>query len=320
MFLKKCLGGMVIALAGLSMAQAADLKKVDVTAIVEHPALDAIHKGVVEGLKQAGYEEGKTVKVRYQSAQGNTSTAAQIARQFVGENPDVIVAIGTPSAQAVAAATKKIPLVFSAVTDPVAAQLVKSEAASGTNITGASDRLDLKSQIELIKEIAPNAKTLGMVYNPGEANSAATVKQFKEVLPQYGMTLIEAAAPRTVDVSSAARKLVGKVDVVYSNNDNNVSAAYETLAKVLNEAKVPLVASDPANVKRGAVASYGTDYESLGLETSKIVLEILNGKDPGTIPYHLTQNQVLILNQKAAKKQGVTFSQKLLDSAKTIIE
>nr|WP_156929915.1 ABC transporter substrate-binding protein [Brackiella oedipodis] len=311
---------MVIALAGLSMAQAADLKKVDVTAIVEHPALDAIHKGVVEGLKQAGYEEGKTVKVRYQSAQGNTSTAAQIARQFVGENPDVIVAIGTPSAQAVAAATKKIPLVFSAVTDPVAAQLVKSEAASGTNITGASDRLDLKSQIELIKEIAPNAKTLGMVYNPGEANSAATVKQFKEVLPQYGMTLIEAAAPRTVDVSSAARKLVGKVDVVYSNNDNNVSAAYETLAKVLNEAKVPLVASDPANVKRGAVASYGTDYESLGLETSKIVLEILNGKDPGTIPYHLTQNQVLILNQKAAKKQGVTFSQKLLDSAKTIIE
>ncbi|HQY50420.1 MAG TPA: ABC transporter substrate binding protein, partial [Thermomonas sp.] len=145
----------------------AQQKSVAVTAIVEHPALDAVRDGVKEGLAAAGFEEGKNLKWQYQSAQGNTGTAAQIARKFIGDRVDVIVAIATPSAQAVAAATRDIPLVYSAVTDPVAAKLVPSMAASGTNITGASDALELDKQIDLIKRVAPNAKRVGMVYNPG---------------------------------------------------------------------------------------------------------------------------------------------------------
>src|SRR5690606_33111189 len=132
-------------------------------AIVEHPALDAVRDGVKEALTAAGYEEGKNLKWQYQSAQGNTGTAAQIARKFIGDKSDVIVAIATPSAQAVAAASKDIPLVYSAVTDPVAAKLVPSMAASGSNITGVSDALELDKQIELIKRVAPNAKRVGMV-------------------------------------------------------------------------------------------------------------------------------------------------------------
>jgi len=158
---KVLFGALALAFA-ISSPVYAQQKSVAITAIVEHPALDAVRDGVKEALAAAGYEDGKNLKWQYQSAQGNTGTAAQIARKFVGDKSDVIVAIATPSAQAVAAATKDIPLVFSAVTDPVAAKLVPSMQPSGTNITGVSDALELDKQIELIKRVAPAAKRVGM--------------------------------------------------------------------------------------------------------------------------------------------------------------
>lgn len=190
------LGALALAISAIAGgAHAADEKSVAVTAIVEHPALDAVRDGVQAALKEAGYEAGKNLKWQYQSAQGNTGTAAQIARKFVGDKPDAIVAIATPSAQAVVAATKTVPVVFSAVTDPVAAKLVPSWEPSKNNVTGVSDLLALDKQMELVKQVVPNAKRVGMVYNPGEANSAVVVKELKTLLPKLGMTLVEAAAP-----------------------------------------------------------------------------------------------------------------------------
>jgi len=179
---KVLFGALALAFAMASPVHAQQ-KSVAITAIVEHPALDAVRDGVKEALTAAGYEEGKNLKWQYQSAQGNTGTAAQIARKFIGDKSDVIVAIATPSAQAVAAATKDIPLVYSAVTDPVAAKLVPSMAASGSNITGVSDALELDKQIELIKRVAPNAKRVGMVFNPGEANSVVVLEQLRRCCP-----------------------------------------------------------------------------------------------------------------------------------------
>src|SRR5690606_11335442 len=213
------LGAVAAALANHAVPPAAQTKSVAVTAIVEHPALDAVRDGVQQALQAAGYEAGKNLKWQYQSAQGNSGTAAQIARKFVGDRPDAIVAIATPSAQAVVAATKDVPVVYSAVTDPVAAQLVPGWGPSGTNVTGVSDLLALDRQLELIRRIVPNARRVGMVYNPGEANSVVVVRQLQELLGKAGMTLVEAAAPRTVDVGSAARSLIGKVDVIYTNTD-----------------------------------------------------------------------------------------------------
>ena len=163
---------LVLAAASAPSRAAAD-KSVSVTAIVEHKALDAVRDGVKDELKSAGFEAGKNLKYEYQSAQGNTGTAAQIARKYVGERPDVIVAIATPSAQAVVAASKDIPIVYSAVTDPVAAKLVKGWEASGTNVTGVSDLSPLDKHLELIKRVVPNAKRVGVIYSPGEANSVA---------------------------------------------------------------------------------------------------------------------------------------------------
>ena len=313
------LGAVALAIASMTSVHAQE-KSVAVTAIVEHPALDAVRDGVQAALQAEGFEAGKNLKWQYQSAQGNTGTAAQIARKFVGDKPDAIVAIATPSAQAAVAASKNVPIVFSAVTDPVAAKLVKSWEPSGNNVTGVSDLLALDKQMDLVKQVVPNAKRIGMVYNPGEANSVVVVKELQKLLPTLGMTLVEAAAPRSVDVSSAARSLIGKVDVIYTSTDNNVVSAYEALVKVGQDAKIPLVASDTDSVKRGAVAAYGINYRDLGEQTGRMVARILKGAAPGTIKPEVSTKMELFVNPASAEKQGIKLSESLIKSAAQVVQ
>lgn len=312
-------GAALLGVVSILPVQAQEQKSVAVLAIVEHPALDSVRDGVRDELAEAGFEAGKNLRWQYQSAQGNVGTAAQIARSFVGSNADVIVGIATPTSQAVAAATKTIPLVYSAVTDPVVAKLVPSFEPSGTNITGVSDELALEEQIELIKRILPNAKRVGMVYNPGEANSAVVVERMKELLPKYDMVLVEAAAPRTVDVSSAAGRLAGNVDVIYTSTDNNVVSAYEALVKVGNDTDTPLIAADTDSVKRGAIAALGLNYYDIGRQTGRMVVRILNGEDPGKMASERSDNLDLVVNLKAAEAQGVTVPQEVIESASEVI-
>jgi len=306
-------------MAAAAPTSAAD-KSVLVTAIVEHKALDAVRDGVKDELKSAGFEAGKNLKYEYQSAQGNPGTAAQIARKYVGERPNVIVAIATPSAQAVVAATKDIPVVYSAVSDPVAAKLVKSWAASGGNVTGVSDMSPLETHLALIKRVMPGAKRVGVIYSPGEANSVSIVEALKKAMPASGMTLVEGPAPRTVDVSSAAQSLVGKVDVFYAPTDNNVMSALEGLVKVAQQAKIPVVAADTDAVTRGAVAALGLNYYDIGRQTGKIVVRVLQGEAAGQIGSQTSATFELHVNPGAALKQGVTLSDDLVKSAKLVIK
>lgn len=307
----------------LNLAHAKDLPTVSVkvASIVQHPALDAVRDGIKERLLAEGFVEGKTLKWEYQNAQGNTATGVQIIRQFVGQKPDVIVAIATPIAQAAASTTKKIPVVFSAITDPVAAGLVKNWEHPGKNVTGVSDDTDLVKQINLIQKIAPKAKRIGVVYNPGEANSVVVVNELKKVLPQYGLKLVTAAAPRSVDVQQASRSLVNKADVFFSLKDNNVVSAYEALVKVANEAHIPLIASDTPSVERGAVAALGVNYRNLGLQTGDMLIRILvDGVKPGDISVETDNNLEMYLNLKAAQIQGVKLPQELVDSATKVFQ
>lgn len=301
-------------------ARAADVKTVAVTAIVDHPALNAVRDGVRDELKAAGFEDGKNFKFEYQSAQGNNGTAAQIARKFVGDKADVIVAIASPSAQAVAAATKTIPLVFSAVTDPVAAKLVSSWGPSGTNVTGVSDMSPLDRQIALIRQIAPAAKRIGVIYNPGEANSVAIVDALKKLLAGTDLKLVEAAAARTIDVSTAAQSLGGKADVIYAPTDNNVMSAFEGIVKVAQQLKLPVIAADTSAVKRGAAAAIGLNYYDIGRQTGKIVVRVLQGVAPGSIATETSPTVEIYVNPAAAKKQGITLTPALIKSAKVVID
>lgn len=296
------------------------MKTVAITAIVEHPALDDVRKGVIDELNEAGFKDGENLKVNFQSAQGNTATAGQIAKQFVADNSDVIVAIGTPSAQSVAAATSSIPLVFSAVTDPVAAKLVTKLDGSGTNVTGGSDALPYEPQIELMRQIIPSLKNVGYVYSPGEVNSTIILKNLKEKLTPLGINVLEAPAQRSTDIAMAARSLEGKVDMIYTSTDNNVVSAYESLYQVAKESKIPLIASDTSSVERGAVAALGVNYYELGRETGKIVVRILNGEKAGAIPVYTPQMLDLYVCPKHAKEEGITLSQAVIDKAKEVVE
>ncbi|HYD69537.1 ABC transporter substrate-binding protein [Azospirillum sp.] len=295
---------MGVALSAPALAQT---KTVAITAIVEHPALDATRDGVIDALKAAGFTPGENLKVEYQSAQGNPATAAQIARQFVGARPDVIVPISTPSAQAVVAATRDIPVVFTAVTDPVSAQLVRSMDKPGANVTGVSDMAPVGEHVALIQEIVPGAKRLGVVFNPGEPNSVAMVNVLKEEAAKRGLTVVNAAANKSADVQTAARSLVGKADAIYVPLDNTVVSALEGLLAVGAQAKLPVFSADTDSVVRGTVASLGFDYRQVGRQTGEVVVRVLKGEKPGDLPATYARGTDLFINPKAAAAMGVTI-------------
>lgn len=302
------------------VSQAQEVKNIAITSIVEHPALDNIRKGVQDELSENGYINNDNIKITYQSAQGSSATAAQIAKKFVAAKPDVIVAIATPSAQSLVAATKTIPIVFSGITDPVAAKLVKSWQPSKTNVTGVSDALPLDKQIDFLKTMKPDLKTVGYVYSPGEINSTTVLTTLKQELAKQGITIIGVPAQRTADVVSAARSLKGKVDLIYTTTDNNVVSAYEALVKVANESKIPLIASDPDSVIRGAIAALGSNYYNIGRQTGKVVIRILQHEKPGDIAIETLKDNILIINPTAAKHQQFEIPEAIVQSADKIIE
>ncbi|WP_425500112.1 ABC transporter substrate-binding protein [Propylenella binzhouense] len=315
--------GFLLAAAGLllagGIAEAAP-KIVAITSIVEHPALDAVRDGIKKGLADAGLKEGEDVSYLFETAQGNPATAAQIARQFVGENPAVIVAISTPSAQAVAAATKDVPLVFSAVTDPVGAQLVASVERPGGNVTGVSDMLPVADHVALIREIAPEAKRIGVLYNPGEANSVSSVAALRKAADGEGMTVVEAPATKSADVQSATRSLVGKVDAIYVPTDNTIVSALESAIGVANAAKLPLFAADTDSVARGALAAVGFNYFDVGVQTAAVVERVLKGENPGEIPVTFASGTDLQVNKKTADAIGLTLPPEVLQRASKVVE
>ncbi len=303
-----------------STANAAE-KHVAITQIVEHPALDAATKGVKDELADAGFVEGKNLKWSFESAQGAPATAAQIAKKFAGENPDVVVGIATPSAQALASSARDIQQVFSAVTDPVGAKLVKSmDKANGGNITGVSDLSPINSHMALVKTVVPGAKRLGVIFNPGESNSATLVALVKIYAPEHGMTVVEAGAPKSSDVLAAARSLVGKVDAIYVPTDNTVVSAFEAVIKVATESKIPVISADTDSVKRGAIAAEGFNYYDLGRQTGKMVVQILNGKKAGEIKPEGVAKTELYVNPESAKLMGVTLSDELVKLAKEVVK
>lgn len=305
-------------LVGLGAAQAEPVT-VAVTSIVDHPALNAVRDGVKDGLAKAGYGDDK-VKIVFESAQGQPATAVQIARQFVGQKPAAIVAISTPSAQAAASATKDIPVVFSAVTDPVGAQLVKALDKPGANVTGVSDMSPIGDQVALIKEMTPEAKRIGVLYNPGEPNSVTSVKMLKDAAAKFGMTIVEGPATKSADVQAAARSLIGKVDAVYVPTDNTIVSAFESAVGALQAAKVPLYAGDTDSVPRGALAALGFNYRQVGVQTGEVVARILKGEKAGEIPVVFAAGTDLYLNKKAAAAIGLALSDALVKRATKVVE
>jgi putative ABC transport system substrate-binding protein len=319
MKLSSILKGAVLATAFVSCSLLAKPVYVATTAIVEHPALDAVRDGIKERIIENGYS-GDQLKFTYESAQGKPDIAGQIARKMVGDNPDIIVAIATPSAQAAVTATKTIPVVFSAVTDPLAAKLVPTLEKPGGNVTGLSDMANLKEHLELIKEFVPNLKAVGIPYNPGEANSVSMLNSAKAEAKKLGIKIVESAAPKSSDVMIAAKQLVGKVDAIYCPIDNTIISAVESVVKVGIDAQVPVFAGDTSTVERGAIAAVGYDYFDLGRQTGDIVVRILKGEKSGSIDVKMAKGTDLYVNPKMAKRMGIKIPQTVLERATKVVK
>ncbi|HDI3322096.1 ABC transporter substrate-binding protein [Vibrio cholerae] len=313
----KVIATAVLAGATLLSSQSimAKTAKVAVSQIVEHPALDATRQGLLDGLKAKGYEEGKNLEFDYKTAQGNPAIAVQIARQFVGENPDVLVGIATPTAQALVSATKTIPIVFTAVTDPVGAKLVKQLEQPGKNVTGLSDLSPVEQHVELIKEILPNVKSIGVVYNPGEANAVSLMELLKLSAAKHGIKLVEATALKSADVQSATQAIAEKSDVIYALIDNTVASAIEGMIVAANQAKTPVFGAATSYVERGAIASLGFDYYQIGVQTADYVAAILEGKEPGSLDVQVAKGSDLVINKTAAEQLGITIPEAVLARA-----
>jgi len=306
------------ALALVSSAALAQTKSVATTYIVDHPAIDAMVKGIKDALADAGYKEGSTLTWKVQSAQGNPTIAAQIAKTFVGAKPDVIVAVGTPSAIAAATETKTIPIVFGGLTDPVGAKLVKTLAAPGANVTGTSDMSPMDKHMDMIKKLWPAAKRVGFLYNSGEANSVTLLRLAKAEAAKRGLTIVEAVAAQTSQVLDAARSLVGKADVIYLPTDNTVGAAVEAVVKVSRDAKLPTFAADTNMVNKGAVAGLGFDYYDLGRVTGQMVVDVLKGAKPAAMPVRFVDKLALVINSTSAKAVGFTITDAWKKDAKIV--
>ncbi|MDM8538493.1 ABC transporter substrate-binding protein [Desulfobacterales bacterium HSG17] len=294
-----------------------DAHKISVSQFVEHPALDAVLKGFQDYMK----DNKINVDYNIHNAQANMATAGQIASQIMGEQPDLILAIATPTSQAVAQALKKAPhmqkkpFLFTAVTDPVSAGLVKNLEKPGANITGVSDLLPIDKHMENIKRFFPKLKNLGVLYNSGEANSKATVEQIRKQGKIMGFEVIDATVSKSSDVYQAAQSMIGRVEVLFVPTDNTVVSALESAIKVCVQNKLPLFCADVDSVGRGAVAAMGFDYYKHGFQTGAMAQRILNGANPGETPVETQKELQLHINLKFAKQMGVNIAQDILDSA-----
>lgn len=290
---------------------------ISISQFVEHPALNAVMKGFKDDLKENGID---AVYKDY-NAHGNMGTAGQIATQIASDSPDMIVAIATPSAQSCAKLYEKAPqlattpMLFTAITDPLAAGLVKDYQNPGANITGVSNQMPMDKHLDMIRRFMPQLKTLGVMYNAGEVNSVSNVKRITLAAKERNIVIIDGPVTNSADVYQVAQSLVGKVDAVYVPTDNTVVSALEAVIKTCERTKLPLFGADTDSVKRGVIAALGFDYYLHGKQTGAMGRKILAGAKPAELPVEFQKDLSFHINPGAAKRMGLVVEQGILDTA-----
>lgn len=295
-------------------AAATDTKpfKIGVCQLVQHDALDASYKGFVDGLAEAGYVDGDNIILDYQNAQGDQSNCSTIATKFVNDNDDLILAIATPAAQACANATKDIPILVTAVTDPADSKIVASNEAPGGNITGTSDLTPVKEQMDLLVQLVPNAKKIAILYNSSETNSKIQAEMAKDAATALGLETQDATVSNTNEVQQVVQSLVGKVDAIYAPTDNMIASSMATVAMIANDNNLPVICGEEGMVTEGGLATYGINYYDLGKQTAAQAVKILKGEaKPADMPIEYQENVKLTINKDVAAKLGITIPAEL---------
>lgn len=295
--------------------------KIGIAQLVEHPSLDAAREGFIQALLDNGFSESN---IDVKLAQGDPNTNTTIAQNFVADKKDLVLAIATSTAQAMVKEAEAVgmPVLFTAITDPLGAQLVDDLEKPGKNVTGTSDTHPdaIPLLMQFIKDEFPDVQTVGMIYNAGEQNAVVNVERAKAELEKLGLKSVEVTVASSAEVKQAAESLVGRADVIYVPKDNTVVSALESVLQVGTEKKIPVFAGETDSVERGALASYGLDYFQLGYKTGMMAVDILqNGVNPGDIPVGFPDDLGLVINAQAAEKMGVTITDSMRGKAESVI-
>lgn len=289
----------------------------------EHGSLDNCREGFLEGLKEEGIEEGKNLTVDYKNAAADMGTCGQISDSFASDKVDLMVGIATPSAQSLynAAMDTDIPVIYTAVTDPLAAELADEEGNPVGEITGTSDKLPIKQQLEMIRQILPEAKTIGIMYTTSEANSESAIKEYEKLAGDYDFKIETAGITVTADIPLAAQSLMEKVDCLTNLTDNTVVSSLPTILEMANEAGIPVFGSEIEQVKLGCLAAEGLDYIELGKQTGRMAAQVLKGeKKASELPFETIEEASLYVNAEAAENLGVEIPEEMTDTAAEIFE
>lgn len=288
---------------------------VGIIQFAEHPSLDNCRTGFIEGLKEAGFEDGKNIKIEYKNSQSDFSNVNTISQNFVADKVDLICAIATPAAQSAynAAMDSNIPVVMTAVSDPVAAGLAEALDKPNKGITGTSDIIPAQKQLALIRNFLPEAKTIGILYSTGEVNSEVQIDMYKEVAGEYGFTIETAGVSNQSEIPMALDTLLSKVDCLNNLTDNTVVSALTTILDKANEKNIPVFGSEEEQVKNGCVASEGLDYVELGKKTGQMAARILNGETAESIAIEAIEQSSPIVNKSSLEKLGLTLPNNYTD-------
>lgn len=305
------------ALAALTLFSSCQKKekkvKIGVIQLVEHPALDKNYQGFVDGLKNAGFVDGENIVIDYENAQGEQANCVTIAQKLVNDRSDLIFAIATPAAQAVANMTSEIPILVSSVTDPKTAQLVESNEKPNTNVSGTSDLTPCAAQISLLKRLIPNAKKVAILFCSSEENSRFQANLAEAACKYEGLDFVEATVSNTNEVQQVVQSLVGKVDAIYAPTDNMIASSMATVALVTTPNKIPVICGEEGMVEGGGLATYGINYYELGLQTAKMAVEILKGgKKPADMPIQYLEKCDFSYNKEVAAELGIQIPADLI--------
>jgi len=281
--------------------------KVGVLQFVSHPSLDLIYKGIQDGLAEEGYKDDQ-VKIDFMNS------------ELVANGNDLVVGIATPAAQGLASATKDLPVIMSAITDPIGANLVKDLKKPGGNITGVSDHNPAQQQVELIKALTPNVKTIGALYSSSEDNSKTQVEEFKDYAEKAGLTVETFAVPSTNEIASTVNVMTSKVDAIWVPIDNTIASAFSTVVSSNQSAKKPIYPSATAMVEAGGLASVVVDQHDLGVATGKMIAQVLKGAKPADTPVNVFSTGKSVINKKLAQELGITIPESVLKEAGQVIE
>ncbi|MGT2906448.1 tryptophan ABC transporter substrate-binding protein [Streptococcus dentiloxodontae] len=312
-------GSIVYDVIGKETGSPDKVVKVGILQYVTHDALDEVERGIEDGLKEAGYS-GDNIDLTVLNAEGDQSKIQTMSKQLVNDGNDVLIGIATPAAQGLASTTDDIPVVMGAISDPVGAKLVSNMKKPEGNVTGTSNQVPIEQTVDLITEITPNVKTVGVLYASSEDNSASQVASFKKYAEKAGLTVLEYAVPSTNEITTTMSVMTGQVDAIWTPQDNTIASAFSTVVSAANEAKIPIYTSVDTMVKEGGLASVAQSQYDLGVDTAKIAVQILKGTPVKDIPVDIIDDGTPTVNLKAAKELGITIPDSVLDKATVAVK